>query len=48
MLDSGGFLGVDGAFRFASTGVGERSFEVREVGNGTISIVDPAPRQFGN
>lgn len=48
MLDAGGFLGVDGAFRFAGTGVGERAFEVREVGNGTITIVDPAPRQFGN
>ncbi len=46
MLDAGGFLGLDGAFRFRSTGIGERAFEVREVGNGTVSIVDPAPRQF--
>ena len=46
MLDAGGFLGLDGPFRFTSTGIGERAFEVREVGNGTISIVDPAPRQF--
>lgn len=46
MLDPGGFLGVDGAFRFGSTGLGERSFEVREVGNGTITIVDGAPREF--
>lgn len=46
MLDPGGFLGVDGAFRFGSTGLGERSFEVREVGNGTVTIVDAAPREF--
>jgi ABC-type branched-subunit amino acid transport system substrate-binding protein len=46
MLDPGGFLGVDGAFRFGSTGLGERSFEVREVGNGAITIVDAAPREF--
>ncbi len=48
MLDPGGFLGVDGAFRFGSAGVGERSFEVREVGSGSIAIVDAAPRQFGD
>ena len=46
MLDPGGFLGLDGAFRFTSTGVGERAFEVREVGDGDVTIVDPAPRQF--
>ncbi len=46
LSDEGGFLGLDGAFRFSRDGVGERAFEVREVGDGTISIVDPAPRQF--
>ncbi len=46
MLDSGGFLGLDGPFRFRSNGIGERAMEVRQVGNGTISVVDPAPTQF--
>ncbi|MFC3096488.1 penicillin-binding protein activator [Alteraurantiacibacter palmitatis] len=46
MLDPDGFLGLDGAFRFRADGVGERVFEVREIGNGAVSVVDPAPRQF--
>ncbi len=31
----GGFLGIDGPFRFGGTGVAERAMEVRQVGNGT-------------
>jgi ABC-type branched-subunit amino acid transport system substrate-binding protein len=46
LSDEGGFLGLDGPFRFSRDGVGERAFEVREVGDGTISVVDPAPSQF--
>lgn len=46
MLASDGFLGLDGPFRFTSSGVGERAMEVRRVGNGTISVVDPAPTRF--
>ena len=46
LLDTGGFLGLDGAFRFQSNGVGERAFEVREVGDGSVSVVEEAPRQF--
>ncbi len=46
MLDPGGFLGLDGPFRFRSDGVGERVFEVREVGDGGFTVVDAAPRQF--
>lgn len=46
MLDPGGFLGLDGPFRFRADGVGERALEVREVGDGAFSIVDAAPRQF--
>ena len=42
----GGFLGIDGPFRFGSTGVAERAMEVRQVGSGTISVVDPAPTRF--
>jgi ABC-type branched-subunit amino acid transport system substrate-binding protein len=46
MTEEGGFLGLDGPFRFTSDGVGERSMEVRQVGAGTISVVDPAPTRF--
>jgi branched-chain amino acid transport system substrate-binding protein len=46
MTDTGGFLGIDGPFRFRADGVGERAFEVREVGNGSFSTVDPAPTRF--
>ena len=46
MLASDGFLGLDGPFRFRSDGVGERAMEVRRVGNGTVSVVDPAPTRF--
>jgi len=46
LLDEGGFLGLDGPFRFNRNGVAERSMEVRQVGNGTISVVDPAPTRF--
>ncbi len=46
MLDPGGFLGLDGPFRFSSHGVGERAMEVRQVGDGTVSVIDAAPSQF--
>ncbi len=45
LADRGGFLGLDGAFRFADDNVVERSWEVREVGSG---VVAPAPSRFGN
>nr|MBA4769636.1 penicillin-binding protein activator [Sphingobium sp.] len=47
LRDAGGFSGIDGAFRFGRSGVAERALEVNEVGAGTFSIVDPAPRGFG-
>ena len=46
MLAADGFLGLDGPFRFLGSGVGERAMEVRQVGNGAISVVDPAPTRF--
>lgn len=42
----GGFLGLDGAFRFQSDGMAQRALEVREVVNGQIVIVSPAPDSF--
>lgn len=47
LRDSGGFSGIDGAFRFNRAGVAERALEVSEVGAGASAVVDPAPRGFG-
>lgn len=46
LYDAGGFLGVDGPFRFGRSGVAERALEVREVRGGQITAVDPAPTSF--
>lgn len=46
LRDSGGFLGLDGAFRFDREGVVQRAMEVREVRRGTVAVVDPAPARF--
>ncbi len=48
MYDRGGFLGLDGPFRFASTGVVERALELREVRNGSIVTISAAPTIFVN
>lgn len=47
LYDRGGFLGVDGPFRFTRSGVAERALEVREVRGGDVVAVDPAPAGFG-
>ncbi|MCA1662292.1 MAG: penicillin-binding protein activator [Novosphingobium sp.] len=44
LADRGGFIGLDGAFRFGPDSVSQRAWEVREVGVGTVS---PAPNRFG-
>ena len=46
LTDEGGFLGLDGPIRFGTNGLGERAFEVRQIGNGAFSVVDPAPSGF--
>lgn len=48
LRDEGGFLGLDGAFRFSRSGIVERAMEVREVRDGTVAIIDPAPAKFGD
>jgi ABC-type branched-subunit amino acid transport system substrate-binding protein len=48
LRDAGGFSGIDGAFRFGRNGVAERALEVSEVGAGAFTVVDAAPRGFGN
>ncbi len=47
LYDRGGFLGVDGPFRFDRNGVAERALEVREVRGNQIVEVDAAPTTFG-
>jgi hypothetical protein len=46
MLDKGGFIGLDGPFRFRRDGVIERALEVREVRAGGVSVISPAPAKF--
>lgn len=48
LRDQGGFLGLDGAFRFGRNGVIERALEVREVREGQVVIVEAAPAQFAS
>jgi len=48
LRDTDGFLGLDGPFRFQRSGVVDRAMEVREVRDGQIVIVSPAPTTFGN
>jgi len=46
LFDRGGFLGVDGAFRFGRNGIAERALEVRQVSGNSVMAVDPAPTSF--
>ncbi|GMM94336.1 penicillin-binding protein activator [Qipengyuania sp. MTN3-11] len=46
LYDTGGFLGLDGAFRFGRDGVVQRAMEVREVRGDQVVIVQPAPQAF--
>ena len=46
LFDRGGFLGVDGAFRFGRDGVAQRALEVREVRDGNVVPVEAAPTSF--
>jgi branched-chain amino acid transport system substrate-binding protein len=46
MFDTGGFLGLDGAFRFRTNGLIERALEVREVRVGGATVVSAAPTRF--
>ena len=47
LTESGGFSGIDGAFRFDRDGVVERALEVKQAGGGGFAVVQPAPRGFG-
>jgi len=44
--DDGGFVGVDGAFRFAKGHIAERALAVHQLGAGGGTVVSPAPQGF--
>ncbi|MGI9362530.1 MAG: penicillin-binding protein activator [Parasphingorhabdus sp.] len=46
LTDPGGFIGLDGVFRFRRDGISERALEVQEIKNGSFSVIDPAPKGF--
>lgn len=47
LYDRGGFLGIDGPFRFDRRGIAQRALEVRRVQGGKVLTADPAPSSFG-
>ncbi|APG63652.1 hypothetical protein LPB140_06285 [Sphingorhabdus lutea] len=46
LIEQGGFIGVDGAFRFMPDGLSERALEVQEVQNGQYVTIEAAPSTF--
>ena len=46
LTDKDGFSGVDGAFRFGSDGIAERSLAVHQIGAGGGTVISPAARGF--
>lgn len=41
-----GFAGIDGIFRFRPDGMAERGLAILEFRNGSMNVIDPAPRSF--
>ena len=46
LTNNSGFNGADGVFRFRGDGQNERGLAVLQIGNGTVSTISPAPRNF--
>lgn len=46
LTTNGGFIGVDGAFRFRSDGTNQRALAVYQIERGRLSVLSPAPRNF--
>lgn len=46
LTDAGGFIGIDGAFRFMPNGMSERKLEVQEIRTGQFVTIDAAPKGF--
>jgi ABC-type branched-subunit amino acid transport system substrate-binding protein len=47
LTNPSGFAGQDGVFRFRTDGLNDRGLAVQQVGNGTATVVSPAPKTFG-
>ncbi|MEM7688163.1 MAG: penicillin-binding protein activator [Pseudomonadota bacterium] len=48
LFNQGGFLGIDGPFRFDRRGVAQRALEVRQIQNGKVLTAEAAPTSFAN
>lgn len=46
LTSPGGFIGIDGAFRFLPDGLNERGLAIYQIARGQVTIIDPAPRSF--
>lgn len=46
LIDDGGFVGIDGAFRFRREGVADRAMEVQQIDPGKFTVIDAAPKGF--
>jgi len=46
LLSPTGFTGMSGLFRFRSDGRNERALSILSVGQGSFTVIDPAPRSF--
>ncbi len=46
LLNGSGFNGADGVFRFKPDGQNDRGLSVLQIGNGTTTVLSPAPRSF--
>ncbi len=47
LTQSAGFAGVNGVFRLLPDGTNERGLTVSQIINSQVSVLDPAPRNFG-
>jgi len=43
---SDGFFGANSAYRFLNSGVSERSYDVMEIREGSVAVIDPAQKFF--
>lgn len=48
LIDKGGFVGIDGVFRFTRDGIAERGLQIAEVTATGTTVVSPAPKSLGN
>ena len=46
LAQRGGFVGIDGIFRFLPSGEVERGLAVMELQRGEVRVIDPAPQSF--